>query len=331
MTAPAAPLQLSYRLEPLRPFLEDDSLTEICVNRPNEVWTEGRAGWVKHNIDFSFEHAMQLATLIASFNKDTITVDKPVMSAKLPSGQRLQIVIPGACSAGTVSYTIRRPSKSKYNLQDYQNQGAFSNVSKSMRILKPFEKELLDLLDRGNYLEFLEMAVTTHRNIIIAGATGSGKTTFTESLINCISPNERLITIEDTAELLLTDFPNKIHLFYKDHKGSKFTSEEAIKSCVRMKPDRILLAELRGAETLSYIDSLNTGHPGSITTIHANSAIEVFARLNTLIKKNEIAANLDAEYINTMCVKAIDVILFFEDYKLREVYYEPERKLATMG
>jgi type IV secretion system protein VirB11 len=279
----------------------------------------------------SFQHCQSLATLIASYNQDSVTEKKPVLSASLPAGERVQVVVPGACTANTVSITIRKPSVLDYSLDELEAQGSFAGVESASTELAPFENRLLQLKSEGRVKEFLELAVSSHRNIIIAGATGSGKTTVTKSLIRCIDPRERIITIEDVHELFLTNFPNKVHLFYKNIEGSVFTSKDAIASCVRMKPDRILLAELRGPETLDYIDSLNTGHPGSITTIHANSALDVFTRLISLVKKSDEGVTLDPDYIRTMCLQVVDVVLYYERRKLKEIYYEPARKYSHMG
>lgn len=322
---------LEHHLSPLAPFMADESLTEIVVNKPNEVWTEGRSGWERHIVDMPFTHCQSLATLIASYNGDSITPEKPVLSAGLPNGERVQVVIPGACTPNTISITIRKPSTVDYSLDELEAQGSFEGVEMASSSLAPYEHQLIQLKQEGRIKEFLELAVKSHRNIIIAGATGSGKTTATKSLIRCIDQKERVITIEDVHELFLKEFPNKVHLFYKNFKGSLFTSQDAIASCVRMKPDRILLAELRGPETLDYIDSLNTGHPGSITTIHANSAMDVFSRLVSLVKKSEAGLTLDPEYIRSMCLQVVDVVLYYERRKLKEIYYEPERKYAHMG
>ena len=322
---------LDQYLEPLLPFLRDPDNTEVVVNKPNEVWTEGREGWKRHDVILPYSHCDDLATLIAGYNEDDISVEKPVLSAKLPTKERVQIVRPGACSEGTISFTIRKFSDLELSLHQLEAQGAFSEVKPARQGLEPFEIELKLLLSEGRYREFIELCVKTHRNIVIGGATGSGKTVLNKALIQLIDKNERIITIEDVHELFMDDFPNKVHLFYKNKEGSNFTSRDALASCVRMKPDRILLAELRGPETLDYIESLNTGHPGSITSIHANSAYDVFPRLASLIKKSEAGLTLDPEFIQTMCVQTIDVILFYKNRKLQEVYYEPERKYALMG
>ena len=171
------------------------------------------------------------------------------------------------------------------------------------------------------------------RNILIVGKTGSGKTTITKSLIEHIPRDERLVTIEDVHELFMRDVPNKVHLFYArdDEGGSRVTPKQALASCLRMKPDRILLAELRGDEAWEFIKSINTGHPGSISTMHANGAFEAFEQLTAFIKDSKTGSHLDTDYIKHRLFTTIDVVLFYDKWKLREIYYEPENKRKQLG
>lgn len=321
---------LAVYMAPFTEFLADDLLTEICVNRPLEIWTEGRTGWVLHDAPFlTFQHCRQLATLIASFNGKSISSEKPVLSASLPDGERVQVLIPPACEQGTVSITIRKPSVIDKTLAELEGEGAFDEIEAEVNIaLKPVELDLLRLKREQRIREFLELAVRSKRNILIVGKTGSGKTTVTKSLIRSIPPDERLITIEDVHELFLNQHANKVHLFYarEDDGGSKVTPKQALAACLRMKPDRILLAELRGDESWEFIKSVNTGHPGSITTMHANGAVEAFEQLTVLIKDSRAGAHLDAAYIKHRLFTTIDVVLFYHHRRLCELYYDPEFK-----
>ena len=325
---------LSEYLLPLRGYLDDESLTEICVNRPREVWTEGRAGWTRHAVDdLSHSHCRQLATLIAAFNHKAISTEKPVLSAALPNRERVQVLIPPACEQNTVSITIRKPSLIDKTLEQLNAEGAFDESEEFREGLQPFEHQLLSLKQQKRYMEFLDMAVKTHRNILIVGKTGSGKTTVTKSLTRSIPATERLITIEDVHEIFLNQHPNKVHLFYarEDEGGSKVSPKQALASCLRMKPDRILLAELRGDEAWEFIKSINTGHPGSITTMHANGAYEAFEQLTALIKDSKTGAHLDMAYIKQRLFTTIDIVLYYSKRKLREVYYDPEHKRKLLG
>ena len=181
---------LDEYLAPLLPFLQDSSLTEICVNRPFEVWTEGRSGWSQHAVPYlSFAHCRQLATLIASFNGKAITFDRPVLSASLPTGERVQVLIPPACEAFTVSITVRKPSIIDKTLEELDLEGAFTACADVSDDLQPFEQELLRLKEQRSVMAFLDLAVRRHRNILIVGKTGSGKTTAI-LLVHCLIGNE---------------------------------------------------------------------------------------------------------------------------------------------
>lgn len=324
---------LDEYLIPIRSFLDDKSLTEICVNRPREIWTEGNTGWQRYEMpELSFQHCRQLATLIASYNGKSISSDKPVLSAALPNGERVQVIIPPACEQNTVSITIRKPSIIDKTLDELHDEGAFQEVSNVQDGLKPFEHELLHLKGEGKIKEFMDLAVRAQRNILVVGKTGSGKTTVTKSLIRSIPLDERLITIEDVHELFLNQHTNKVHLFYarEDEGGSKVTPKQALASCLRMKPDRILLAELRGDEAWEFIKSVNTGHPGSISTMHANGAFEAFEQLTALIKDSRTGAHLDTEYIKHRLFTTLDIVLFYHKRKLREFYYDPILKFKHL-
>ena len=325
---------LEHYLAPLSPYLARQDLTEVTINRPGEIWTEGARGWEKHVApDVSYKSCLHLATLIASANDKKITKDYPILSGQLPTGERVQVIIPPACEPGTVSITIRKPSFTNMSLHDLEQGGAFNDVRVVADALQPFEHKLLQLRQELKVREFLELAVTSKRNILIVGKTGSGKTTITKSLIEHIPRDERLVTIEDVHELFMRDVPNKVHLFYArdDEGGSRVTPKQALASCLRMKPDRILLAELRGDEAWEFIKSINTGHPGSISTMHANGAFEAFEQLTAFIKDSKTGSHLDTDYIKHRLFTTIDVVLFYDKWKLREIYYEPENKRKQLG
>jgi type IV secretion system protein VirB11 len=306
----------------------------VAVNRPGEVWTEGHGNWVRHELpSLGFDACMQLARLVANAAGKAINAEAPVLSAALPDGERVQVVIPPATAPGAVSLTIRKPSLHDKTLTQLYDEGSFERCVLATPSVADFEHELCAMRERGDLLHFLDLAVRQKRNVLVVGATGSGKTTVTKSLIRSIPAVERLITIEDVHELRLAHHPNNVHLFYsrEDEGGAKVTPKQALASCLRMKPDRILLAELRGDEAWDYIKSINTGHPGSISTMHANGALEAFEQLTALIKDSRTGAHLDTDYIRRRLFATIDVVLFYERRQLRELYYDPDRKRAHMG
>ena len=328
---------LAEYLAPLRAFLDQPDLTEVCINRPREVWTEAHDGWHRHEVPLlSFQHCRQLATLIASYNGKSISPERPILSATLPDGARVQVLIPPACEAHTVSLTVRKPSIIDKTLDELDAEGAFEEFADVSSGLQPFEHTLLQLKQEKRIREFLDLAVRMQRNILIVGKTGSGKTTVTKSLIRSIPEEERLVTIEDVHELFLRQHPNRVHLFYarEDEGGAKVTAKQSLASALRMKPDRILLAELRGDEAWEFIKSINTGHPGSISTMHANGAFEAFEQLTALIKDSRAGAHLDTDYIKHRLFTTLDVVLFYHQRKLREIYFDPahkQRRLAGVG
>src|SRR6185436_12416674 len=172
------------------------------------------------------------------------------------------------------------------------------------------------------------------------GPTGSGKTTFTKALIREIPPAERLIAIEDAKELVLDRHPNHVRLYYsKDDQGlSRVTPRQLLESCLRMKPDRILLAELRSEEAFDYLRNVNSGHPGSITSVHAASADLAFEQLVLLIKQSRGGAELARHDIKSLLYLLVDVVVQFgverHERFIKEVWYDPERKrrgLARAG
>lgn len=165
---------------------------------------------------------------------------------------------------------------------------------------------------------------------MIAGKTGSGKTTFARSLIEKVPVEERLITIEDVHELFLPNHPNRVHMLYGAGSG-RVSADECLASCMRQSPDRIFLAELRGDEAWEYVNSLNTGHPGSITTTHANNALQTFERIATLIKKSPVGRQLDLDMVRRVLDSTVDVVAFFHERRLVEIYYDPIHARSRLG
>lgn len=326
-----------HALGPLATFLGNPDLTEIVINRPGEVWCEGRSGWTTHNIETGLDYgALQgIARLAASFTKQDISESHPVLSTILPDGERCQIVIPPAVPQGTISITIRKPSSATFGLADFEKAGLFDEVVIDAGVLSDVDRELLDLHQNRQFPAFFELAVKSRKNIIVSGATGSGKTTFSKGLIREIPEYERIITIEDTHEL---DVPqaNHVRLYYsKDGQGLSTAGPKALlESCLRMRPDRILLQELRDGTAFFYLRNVNSGHPGSITTVHANSAALAFEQLTLLIKESEGGSDLDRHDIRSLLVMLVDIIVQMKKLpdgrrRVTEVYFNPARQLAS--
>ncbi len=328
-------------LELLRPFLETEGNTEICINRPGEIFTEGRQGWVRHERpDLDFSYCKQLAKLIATYSYQKLDEQNPILSATLPGGERIQVAIPSASRPNTVSMTIRKPSTVSMTLEDYEKAGAFDECYVDFtRVLTPEERELLALKVQRRYREFLERAVQTRNNIIISGSTGSGKTTLMKSLLSLVPRHERLISIENVDELgLYKTHPNTVSLFYSagGQGVANITQQHLLESSLRMKPDRIFLAELiRGDEAFYYLRNVNSGHPGSITSMHANSAKLAIEQLVLFLKESSSGNTMNREDIKQLLFLCVDIIVQIKNINGRrivtEIYYDPEFKRKQMA
>lgn len=313
-------------LKPFSAFLQDPSLYEVIVNRPGQVLTEGPGGWRTHDLpELSFDKLMRLARAVASFSHQSIDETRPILSATLPGDERIQIVVPPATLKGTVSITIRKPSSVDFTLDDLEERDFFADTRTVEPGLPADDEELRTLYRACQFKEFLQQAVIARKNIIISGATGSAKTTLSKALIKHIPANERIISIEDTPELVIPQ-TNHVRLFYsKDGNGlSHVGPKELLESSLRMRPDRILLQELRDGTAFYYVRNVNSGHPGSITTVHADSVALAFEQMTLLIKESNAGRDIERTEILNLLRASIDVIIqckrFGGAFRATEVY-----------
>jgi len=329
---------LELTLRPLRSFLARPEVTELCINRPGELFIETAQGWEQLGAPFAdFDWCRRLARLIAHYTRQRIDEESPLLSATLPSGERVQIAIPPATLPGHVALTFRRPSKASWSLLDLANLGIFRATHPSRMEIDASERELLQLLNEQRYEAFMRLAVVSKKNIVVSGPTGSGKTTYTKALIREIPSHERLITIEDAKELELDCHPNNVRLFYsKDDQGqARVTPRQLLEACLRMKPDRILLAELRAEEAFDYMRNVNSGHPGSITSVHASSAELAFEQLVLLVKQSPAGNEFSREEIKALLYLLVDIVIQFgverHERFVKEIWYDPTRRRSTLA
>jgi len=235
---------------------------------------------------------------------------------------------------GALSINIRKHSSVVKTIDELEAQGAFEDwvdvsdpVDDASR-LTPLDQALLALKAQRRTRQFLEKAIVGCRNIIVAGKTGSGKTTFARSLIECVPTSERILTVEDVHELQLPNHPNRVHMIYGTGAG-RASATDCIAAAMRSSPDRIFLSELRGAEAWDYLNALNTGHPGSVTTTHANSARDTYDRVALLVKQSEAGNSIDIDTIRRFLYATLDISLYFANYRLVEVCFNPGRSLLT--
>jgi len=334
--AEASALELTLRA--LHPFLSRQDVTEVCINQPGKAFLETRTGWCCESLPFAtFDWCRRLAKLVANSTRQRIDEESPLLSAWLPTGERIQIVLPPATSSGCVAMSIRRPADEVWSIEELSRSGIFRSTRRATEALDAAEEDLLRLLATQNYESFMRLAVTSRKNILVSGPTGSGKTTWTKALIREIPGEERLITIEDAQELVLDRHPNHVRLFYsKDDQGlARVTPKQLLEACLRMKPDRILLAELRAEEAFDYLRNVNSGHPGSITSVHAASAELAFEQLVLLVKQSRGGQELPRADIKNLLYLLVDVVVQFgverHERFIKEIWYDPERKRRSLA
>jgi type IV secretion system protein VirB11 len=328
---------LDLTLRALRPLLTDD-VTDLCINSPREAFIETSSGWHREILPFAdFGWCHRLAKLVAHATRQRIDETSPLLSAWLPSGERVQIVLPPATSAGCVVMTIRRPSERVWSLEELSARGIFERTQRASDQIDPIDAELLELLRGERYEEFVRKAVIARKNIVVSGPTGAGKTTYTKALVREIPKEERLIAIEDARELVLDTHPNHVRLFYSkgDQGLAKVKPKELLEACLRLRPDRILLAELRGSEAYEYLRNVNSGHPGSITSVHAASAELAFEQLMLLVKQSPGGQELSRADIKNLLYLLVDVVIQFGVERqrrfIKEIFYDPHRKRSALA
>lgn len=325
----ASALQLTLRV--LAPLLARPGLTELCINRPGEAFLETAHGWSRELLPAAdFEWCRRFAKLVAHHTHQRIDESHPLLCGALPGGERVQIAMPPVTFRGFVAINIRRPADTLWTLDALSGQGTLRETRIARGPGQSVERELRALLESHRYEAFLRLAVHSRRNIIVSGPTGSGKTTWTKALIAEIPAEERLITIEDAPELRLDAHPNHVRLFYsKDGQGlSRVCPKQLLEACLRMKPDRVLLAELRAEEAFDYLRNVNSGHPGSITSVHASSAELAFEQLVLLVKQHPAGRALARRDIHCLLHAVVDVViqcgLDRQRRTVQEIWLRPE-------
>lgn len=325
-------------LKPFRQYLDLPDLSEICLNRPGELFLERSGGWQKVEVPaLTFQHCRSLAGAIATLSGQFTNENSPLLGAPLPTGERIQFVQPAATAAGIVAVCIRKPSTFLPRLEQFEAQGLFARIRPNTQQLKPHEHELLALKEEGRFAEFLQRAVQLHQTIVVAGKTGSGKTTFMKALVEEVPRHERAITIEDTAELLLPSHDNKLHLFYsKNSQGtSAVTAKQLLEACLRLRPDRIFLAEVRGEEAYYFLRLAASGHPGSVTSLHAGSCELAFEQIALMVRESPAGGGMTMPEIKQLAHEVIDIVVHFDNGSdgrhITGIHYDPLARLKRLS
>ena len=295
-------------LAPFEPWLERPDVTDILVNRPGEVWVETVSG---ETLRFDAPQVTEvdltrLARQVAAAASQGVNREQPLLSASLPDGARVQIIAPPATRAGLV-LAIRKHAISDLSMAELGRAGLFDQPLNAAAAARE-DKDLDDLLAASDLMGFLTLAVKRRKTIVLSGGTSSGKTTLLNALVKEIHIGERLVVIEDTPEIRL-DHPNAIGLIaVRGETGeARVGTEDLLQASLRMRPDRILLGELRGAEAFAFLRAVNTGHPGSITTVHADSPQGAIDQITMLALLSGV--DMDWAAIQAYARRVIDVVV----------------------
>lgn len=324
-------------LRPFADFLGIPGATEIVANRPGEVFVEAGPLWTRYAAPaLTLQRCWSLANAVASYTSRHVDAGSPLLSAQLPGGQRIQIIVPPAVERDTVSITIRIPDSATRSFAQYEEEGFFSRYlwprppadASRRACLKPVQHRLLEHLEQNRFSQFLSLAVQAKQNIVFVGDTGSGKTSLMKAACQYIPRDERLVTIEDVRELNLDQHDNRVHLLYAkaDQSQARVTPADLIAAAMRMKPDRVLLAELRGGEAFDFLKLLTTGHSGSISSFHAESCALALERYVFMCKEHEHAGIYDAAALKRLVALTIDVIIHIGVERTFDEQGEPQRK-----
>jgi type IV secretion system protein VirB11 len=259
-------------LAPFAPWLDRPDVTDILVNQPGEVWIDGARGFERAAApDVTDVMLQRLSQQIAAHSAQGVSREYPLLAATLPDGARVQVATPPA-TRKHVALAIRKHVVQDLTLADYEAAGAFAQARKAGGGRAVVDAELTALLDRGDLPAFFSKAVREGRNIVISGGTGTGKTTFLNALLKEIPQGDRLIVIEDTPEVKLVH-SNTVGLVAVGSElgEARVGIDELLRASLRMRPDRLMVGEIRGPEAFTFLRAVNTGHPGSLTTVHADS------------------------------------------------------------
>lgn len=323
---------LRLLLEPVATWLADPLTTELCVNRPGEAFVERRGAWERHDVPaLDFPRLDAISTLAAAMTAQDVGPSRPLCASVLPDGQRIQVVRPPSVAPGTLSLTVRKPSAYAPSLESLRQGGSFEQTGFGDEASHSADRELAQLLGRRDWTGFLDLAVRARKNVVLCGATGSGKTTVAKALIRVIPEAERVITIEDTPELEVPH-ANRVHLFYsKGAQGlAQVTAGDLLEASLRMRPDRVLLQELRDGSAFTWLRGAASGHPGSITTLHADSAQGAFDAMALMVKEHPAGRQLADADIRLLLRQLVDVVAHCDRstgrFRITEIWFDPAAK-----
>jgi len=278
---------VEHFLAPIMPFMNDESVSEIMINSASEIYIEREGELIKTDATFENEDALRAAVNnVLQYTGKRVTENQPLIDSRLPDGSRVHVILPPLCRTGTCM-TIRKFSKIMFDAEHLIKLGSWSREA----------------------MDYMKVTVLAEKNILVAGGTSSGKTCLLNVLSAFIPHKQRIVTIEDSAELEL----QQTHLISLESRPAdrwgrgEVTIADLFRSSLRLRPDRIVIGEVRGGEALDMIQAMTSGHAGSMSTLHANTSLDALNRLETLAMMNQVELPLYA--LRSQITSAIDVIV----------------------
>lgn len=315
-------------LAPLKKWFESPNVNEIMLNQPGQIYVEENGQISQYNVpEFDEARLYRLFQLLAKENNQVLDAKHPLLSGNLQDNSRIQIVLPPV--AKYPLFAIRRKVQKKVSLGQYNEQKYFLQTqafSFSNTVLNADDEKLLILYQNNKWHEFINKAILAKKNIIISGGTSSGKTTFLNACLQEIPSQDRIIILEDTREVEISH-PNQVQLLAsKGEQGlAPISMQELVQCCLRLRPDRIIMGEIRGKEILDFISACSTGHEGGLTTIHANNPQIAFMRMTQMYKLNNVPAMTDNDILREL-KSVVDIIIQVEKTSMgrmaKSIYYK---------
>lgn len=300
-------------LSPLMPWLTDATVSEIMVNAPREVFVEKKGVMYRHEVEeLTPLYLQRLFQMIANESNQRLNDEHPLLSGTLYNGTRIQLIIPPVSVHHTMS--IRKTSVQPLTLHDYKERGFYSSLlpfhfNDNPTHIPLEELELQRLYTERSWDRFIQQAITARKNIVISGGTSSGKTTYLNACLQAIDVSERIVLLEDTLELMVPHANHVSLLASKGEQGrAKVDMQMLLQATLRLRPDRIIMGEIRGREIMDFVMACSTGHEGSITSIHANNPLIAMLRMVQMYKQNNVPSMRD-EDIRAELHSVIDIIL----------------------
>lgn len=308
----------------------DSLVSEILINKPFEVYYEKNSSMHHVSVpEYSSKTLCNLFQLIANESQQTLNILRPLLSASLFDGSRVQLVLPPVAEFPTLA--IRRKVDHQLDWASYQSSNYFNDTvasTKSGSVSNALDSDLLSLYKNKSWHSFLGLAVRLKKNIVISGGTSTGKTTLLNALLTSIPAHERLIILEDTREVAVPHNNVVRLLASKGDQGiAKVTMQDLVQCCLRLRPDRIICGEIRGKEILDFISACSTGHDGSLTSIHSSSPKMAFMRMVQMYKLNNVPFMTDEAIMRELETVVDIVVQLVRDDKGRRVssiYYNVE-------